>query len=142
VSVEDNKRLVARFLDEVYNQGNLAVADELVARDYTSHNRLEIEVLGPEGIKATARAQRAAFPDQRTHLDELIAEGDKVVVRGRDTGTHTGEPFAGIQASGRPFEITWIDIFRVEDGLLREAWLEIDTAAFRRQLTGEGAEAG
>ena len=137
MSADENKRLVARFLDEVYNLGNFAVADELVAPDYTSHNRLEIEVLGPEGIKAAARAQRAAFPDQRTHVDELIAEGDKVVVRGRYAGTHSGEPFAGIPASGHAFEISWIDIFRVEDGMLREAWLEIDTASFRRQLLGD-----
>jgi predicted ester cyclase len=138
MTIEENKRLVSRFLDEVYNRGNLIVADELVAPDYTSHNRLGIEVLGPEGIKAAARAQRAAFPDQRTYVDELIAEGDKVVVRGRDVGTHTGAPFAGIQASGRPFEVSWIDVFRVEDGKLREAWLEIDTGHFRSQLLGDG----
>jgi predicted ester cyclase len=137
MSTEDNKRLVARFLDEVYNNGDLAVADELVAADYVSHNRLGIEVLGPDGIKATARAQRAAFPDQRTYIDELIAEGDKVVVRGRDVGTHTGAPFAGIEPSGRRFEIGWIDIFRVEDGMLREAWLEIDTGYLRSQLLPE-----
>ncbi len=138
MSIEENKRLVARFLDEVYNRGDLDVADELVAPDYTSHNRLGIEVLGPEGIKAAARAQRAAFPDQRTYIDELIAEGDKVVVRGRDVGTHTGAPFAGIEASGRPFEVSWIDIFRVEDGKVREAWLEIDTGHLRSQLLGDG----
>lgn len=134
---EANKALVARFLDEVYNRGRLEVADELVADDYTSHNGLGIEVLGPEGIKAAARAQREAFPDQETIVEDLIAEGDHVVVRGRDRGTHTGAPFAGIEASGNPFEITWIDIFRVREGKLREAWLEIDTAAFRRQLRGE-----
>jgi predicted ester cyclase len=134
MTASENKALVARFLDEVYNRGNLDVADELVADDYTSHNRLEIEVMGPEGIKATARAQRAAFPDQESILDALIAEDDLVVVRGRDRGTHTGAPFAGIEPTGRYFEITWIDIFRVEGGKLREAWLEIDTAAFRAQL--------
>lgn len=108
-----------------------------MAPDYTSHNQLSIEVHGPEGIKATARAQRAAFPDQETIIDELIAEGDKVVVRGRDRGTHTGTAFAGIEARGRRFEITWINIFRVEGGKLREAWLEIDVEGFRRQLRGE-----
>ena len=137
MTAEENRRLVARFLDEVYNRGNLAVADELVADDYTSHNRLEIEVLGSEGIKAAARAQRAAFPDQETIIDELIAEGDLVVVRGHDRGTHSGAPYGGIEPRGKPFEITWIDIFRVHDGKLCEAWLEINVANFRRQLTGE-----
>jgi predicted ester cyclase len=137
VGIEDNKAIVRRFLDEVYNKGNLAVADELVAADYTSHNQLAIEVLGPEGIKATARAQRAAFPDQESLIDDMVAEGDKVVVRGRDRGTHSGAPFAGIEPRGNRFEVTWIDIFRVEDGTLREAWLEINVAAFRSQLLGE-----
>jgi predicted ester cyclase len=137
VGNDANKALVVRFLDEVYNMSNLAVADELVAPDYTSHNQLAIEVLGPEGIKKAAREQRAAFPDQESLIDDVIAEGDKVVVRGRDRGTHSGAPFVGVAASGRRFEITWIDIFRVEDGQLREAWLEIDTGRFRRQLLGE-----
>ena len=137
MSLEDNKRLVARFLDEVYNRGNLAVAEELVAEDYVSHNQMEIEVLGPEAIKEAARAQRAAFPDQETFVDAMIAEGDLVVVRGRDRGTHSGAAFGGIAASGRAFEITWIDVFRVQDGKLREAWLEINLASFRKQLTGE-----
>ena len=136
MTAAENRHIVTRFLDEVYNRGHLEVADELVAGDYTSHNRLEIEVLGPEGIKAAARAQRAAFPDQVTIVDELIAERDLVAVRGRDRGTHTGAPFAGIEPSGRSFEITWIDIFRVADGKLREAWLEIDTNALRAQLSG------
>ncbi len=139
MTIEGNKQLVARFLDEIYNKGNLAVADELVAADYTSHNQLATEVLGPEGIKRTAREQRAAFPDLQSMIDELIAENDKVVVRGRDRGTHSGAPFAGIEPRGNRFEITWIDIFRVEGGKLREAWLEIDVASFRRQLLGEPA---
>jgi predicted ester cyclase len=67
----------------------------------------------------------------------MVAEGDKVVVRGRDRGTHSGAPFAGIEPRGNRFEVTWIDIFRVEDGTLREAWLEINVAAFRSQLLGE-----
>jgi len=101
-----------------------------------AHNQLEIEVLGPEGIKAAARAQRAAFPDQETIIDEMIVEGDLVAVRARDRGTHTGAPFAGIEPRGNRFEITWIDIFRVRDGKLREAWLEINVATFRNSSPG------
>jgi steroid delta-isomerase-like uncharacterized protein len=136
VNADANKALVRRLFDEVYNQGRVEAADELIAQGYISHNRLELEVLGPEGIKHAARTQRAAFPDQVSVIEDLIAEGDKVVVRGRDAGTHSGGPFMGIPASGRRFEITWIDIFRVEDGKLAEAWLEIDTEEFRRQLGG------
>jgi predicted ester cyclase len=136
VDTDANKRLVRRLFDEVYNQGRFEAADDLIADQYVSHNKLAVEVLGPDGIKATARAQRIAFPDQTSVIEDLIAEGDKVVVRGRDTGTHSGGPFIGIAASGRRFEVTWIDIFRVADGKLAEAWLEIDSADFRRQLGG------
>lgn len=136
-TMEQKKELVLRFFDEVYNKGNYAFADSVIATDYKSHNRLGFEVLGPEGIKMAARTQRDAFPDQRSEILDLIAEGDKVVVRGRDTGTFTG-PFMGIEPSGKRIDITWIDIFRIENGKLKEAWLEIDAGEFRRQLK-EGA---
>ena len=134
MSVEENKVLLRRFFEEIYNKGNLAVADELVAEGYISHNELDIQVLGPEGIKRAATMQRDAFPNLHTTIEDLIAEGDKVVVRGRDTGTHTGAEFLGIPAKGRRFTLTWIDIFRIEDGKLVEAWLETNLESFKRQL--------
>ncbi|MEZ0370038.1 MAG: ester cyclase [Candidatus Sericytochromatia bacterium] len=136
---EANKDKVRYFLDEVYNKGNLAVADELVAPDYVSHNKLALEVLGPEGIKQVALLQRAAFPDLRSECLDLIAEGDKVVVRGRDTGTFSHE-FMGLAPTGNRFCITWIDIFRFEAGLLKEAWLETDSHDFLKQLSAAPAE--
>jgi len=135
VSTEQNKSLVKRFLDEVYNKGNYDVAYELVAPDYVSHNELNVEVLGPEGIKRTAQLQRRAFPDLLTSIDDLIAEDDKVVVRGHDEGTHLGT-FMGLSATGRRFAITWIDIFRIHNGRLVEAWLETNVESFRKQLGG------
>jgi predicted ester cyclase len=136
MGAERNEALVRRLFDEVYNEGRYEVAAELIAEGYVSHNKLAIEVLGPEGIAEAARAQRTAFPDQRTEILDLIAQGDRVVVRGVDTGTHTGAPFMGIDPSGCRFEITWIDIFRIEDGRLVEAWLEVDAGDLRRQLGG------
>jgi predicted ester cyclase len=134
MSSEANKSIVRRFLDEVYNKGNLSVADELVAPGYISHNELSIEVLGPEGIKKAALMQRAAFPDLVSTIDDLIAEEDKVVVRGHDEGTHAGT-FMGFTPTGRRFTITWIDIFRIENGKLVEAWLEINVESFKKQLS-------
>jgi predicted ester cyclase len=133
MSTSQNKALVTRFLDEVYNKGNLDVADELVTANYLSHNELNLEVLGPEGIKSAAIMQRSAFPDLVTTIDDLIAEGDKVVVRGHDEGTHQGE-FMGLPPSGARFMITWIDIFRIKEGKLVEAWLETNVDSFKRQL--------
>lgn len=134
MTLEENKALVRRFLDEVYNKGNLTIADELVADKYTSHNQLEIEVLGPEGIKKAAIQQRTAFPDLITTVEDIVAEGDRVVVRGVDRGTHQGT-FGGFAPMGKAFVITWIDIFRIENGKLAEAWLEINIESFKRQLS-------
>jgi predicted ester cyclase len=117
MTIENNKNLIRRFFDEVYNKGNLAVADELVATGYTSHNELNIDVLGPEGIKKAAIMQRTAFPDLVTTIDDLIAEGNIVVVRGHDQGTHRAE-FMGFPPTGKRFTITWIDIFRIEQDKL------------------------
>lgn len=140
-NLQVNKELVRRMFEEVYNKGNYDFADEVFAENYISHNKLNIQVLGPDGIKKTAREQRAAFPDLRSELLDVIAEEDKVVVRGMDTGTHRGV-FAGKAPTGKRFQITWIDIFRLENGKLAEAWLEIDAADFMKQLSeGEKEEA-
>jgi predicted ester cyclase len=102
---EQNEQLIRRFFEEVYNMGHYAFAGSVVAADCRSHNRLGFEVLGPEGIKKAAKAQRDAFPDQHTTILDMIAEGDKVVVRGRDTGTFT-HPFMGREPSGTRIDIT------------------------------------
>ena len=133
VNAEANKALVRRFFAEVWSKGRTELAKEMVADGYVSHNKLEIEVMGPAGIQRAVTEQRSAFPDLETTIEDLIAEADKVVVRATDRGTFTGA-FMGMTPTGNRFTVTWIDIFRIEDGKLREAWLEIDTADFRRQL--------
>ncbi len=133
MSVEMNKALVRRLFEEVYNQKNYQVADELIAEHYISHSGMDTEVFGPEGIKKSAALQHAAFPDLQTTIEDLIAEGDKVVVRGTDRGTFKGG-FMNYEPTGRSFTITWIDIFRIENGKLVEAWLEIDTDKFRQEI--------
>ena len=130
---ENREQLIRYFFEEVYNKGNMKVADSLVAPGYKSHNKLEIQVLGPEGIKKAALAQRTAFSNWKTVLDEIVSSGDMVVVRGHDEGDFTGT-FMGHEPTGNHFYITWIDIFRIENGQLVEAWLEIDTEDFKNQL--------
>lgn len=136
MSIEANKALVRRTFEEIYNQGRYEVADEVFAENYVSHNGLGLTMLGSEGIKRVAAMQRVAFPDQQSIIEDLIAEGDKVVVRGVDRLTHMGE-FLGYPPTGKTFSITWIDIFRIENGKLVEAWLEIDMENFRKLLSGE-----
>lgn len=78
-------------------------------------------------------AYRAAFPVLVTSVEDLIAEGDRVVVRGTDTGIHQGE-FMGHPASGRLVTGTWIEIFRIESGKAVEGWVESDTKSLMDQL--------
>jgi steroid delta-isomerase-like uncharacterized protein len=132
---EANKAIVRRFFDEAWNQGRTEILNEIVAPDYASHNKLDVEVLGPEGLREAITDQRTSFPDLETTIEDLFAEGDRVVVRAVDRGTFE-QPFLGMEPTGRRFEITWIDIFRIEDGKLAEAWLEMDVGEFRNQLAG------
>ena len=135
MSAEENKSLIRRFFDKVWNQGKVELVEEFIAEGYVSHNYLNIAVVGPEGIRRAVLAQRTAFPDLHTTIEDLIAEDDKVVVRGRDDFTHVGE-FMGYPGTGRKVTLTWIDIFRVKDGKLVEAWLETDSRLFMEQLKG------
>ena len=127
MTTESNKAVVSRFFEEVFNKRNLALVDELVAPYFCNHNA-SIQVRGVEGVKRGMLAQFEAFPDIHTSIEDLIAEGDKVVVRARDRFTQ--------QRDGKAVELTWIEIIRLEDGKLAEAWVEADMSALH-QIAGK-----
>jgi steroid delta-isomerase-like uncharacterized protein len=116
---EANKRLFASLMEEVFNRGNLGIADDYVAPDFRNHEAADNP--GPQGFKATARWLRTAFPDYRAVLHEIIAEGDFVVGRLTVSGTHQGD-FMGMPASGRAFSVQHIHVYRVADGKVVEHW--------------------
>ena len=80
MSTEENRMLVHRFFEELWNQGNLAVADELLASGHV-HHFSDGDITGPEGVKQLVSWLRTAFPDIHTSTDDVVAEADKVVVR-------------------------------------------------------------
>lgn len=123
---EDNKALVRRFYDEVWNQGNLAVADELAAADFVNHNPVPGTTPDLEGFKQLVTQARAGSVDLDTTVEDMVAEGDKVTVRVTQRGTDV--------ASGKQFTLTWIDILRVEDGKAVERWGEADLLGFFTQV--------
>ena len=129
---EHNKRLVRRGIEEVWNRGNLAAVDELVASDFVIHSSPD-EIHGPEGAKQYAAMLRAAFPDIHLTIDDQIAEGDRVVTRWTARGTHLG-PFQGIPSTGKQVRVTAIDIDRVANGKLVECWTNVDELGLLRQL--------
>jgi steroid delta-isomerase-like uncharacterized protein len=120
-----NKELVRRFYKEVYVDWNMALADQVVSPQFTSHDWPQGGATGPQAFRDYYSDIRSAVPDARYEVDDLIAEDDKVVVRWRLLGTHKGN-FGGIAPTGRPIVLKGIAIYRVEDGRLMERWVVSD----------------
>ena len=134
MSVEQNKAQFRRFVEEVFNKGNVSTIDELLAPNF-----VEREVLPPgtpggrEGVKQLTMMFRTAFPDFNVSLDDMIAEGDKIVVRTTWNGTQKGE-FMGIPPSGKRVSFDVIDIIRISEGKGVEHWGVMDSSAMMQQL--------
>jgi steroid delta-isomerase-like uncharacterized protein len=133
MSAEENKAIIRRFVDEVFNTGNMAAADELAAPDFLDHNPFPGTPPGLEGYKQGMRLFRAAFPDLEFILEDQIAEGDKVVARWTVRATHQGEVM-GIPPTGKRVTVTGIDIVRFAGGKMVESWNLWDTLGLLQQL--------
>ena len=130
---ESNKALLRRDLEEVWNQGNLDAIDELFAADVILHEAPPGALSGAEGVKQVVAGYRAAFPDLHFTIEDLIAEGDRVVNRWSLTGTHKGE-LMGIPPSGKQVTSTGISIVRIADGKIVEIWGASDQLGLMQQL--------
>jgi len=130
---EENKAIARMFYEEVVNRGNLSVIDKVTAENYVDHTAAPGLPPGREGERLWFQMLHAAFPNGHTTIDDIIAEGDKVVVRGTMTGTHSGE-FMGIPATGKEVTISGIDITRFENGQSAEHWGQWDVAGLMVQL--------
>jgi steroid delta-isomerase-like uncharacterized protein len=135
VSAEENKAAVRREVEELYNHtGNLDVADEIFSPDYVSYEPTSGETRGIEGARQFAATFREAFPDLQCTIDDMVAEGDKVVMRFRGSGTHQGETEAFGPATGKRMEMTGITIKRLSEGKIVEAWTNFDALGMMQQL--------
>ena len=130
---EDNKALNRRFVEEVINQGNTDAIDELIDPGVVDHAAPPGFPTGREGAKQFAAMMRSAFPNLHLTIEDMIAEGDKVVMRSTWSGTHEGE-FMGIPATGRQVTVSAIDITRVADGRMVEHWEQFDALGLMQQL--------
>lgn len=131
---EANKALIRRFLERCLNQGDIDAVGEFVSPEFVDH--LFPDHRGIDGVKQGFRDFRTAFPDIHYAFDDIIAEGDRVVVRYTISGTHRGE-FLGVPPSGRRVTWTGINIARINGGKFVERWGAFDTASVMRQLRGE-----
>jgi steroid delta-isomerase-like uncharacterized protein len=134
---EQNKAIVRRISEEVWNQGKLNVADELYASDYVDHNAPPGSPGGLAGFKGTVTMLRASFPDLVLTLDQTLAEGDRVAIRQTIRGTHKG-PFMGVAATGKQVSFGGMVFVRIENGKVVERWGIIDVPGLMGQLTGGG----
>ena len=128
---EENKALCRRLVEEGWNKHNLALLDELYA-DCVYYNPATGEIKG-EALKQFLASMLAAFPDIRFTIEDLVAEGDKVVTRWSCTGTHQGE-FMGLAPTGKQLTPSALDIFRIVEGKVVEERVEFDTLRFFQQL--------
>jgi steroid delta-isomerase-like uncharacterized protein len=134
VSAEENKALVRRWFEELFNQAKLDLADEIVTPDHVTHDTSTPEHLpGPEGERQLVNLVRGAFPDGRITIEDLVAEGDRVAVRWTFRGTHRGD-FMGIAPTGKEVEMGAMDLFRVAGGKIAETWSNVDMMTMMHQL--------
>jgi predicted ester cyclase len=136
-----NKELVRRFYQEVFVDWNLALVDEVVSPEFRSHDWPEGGPTGAQAFRDFYSQVRSAFPDTHYEVDDLIAGGDKVVVRWRLLGTHKGD-FRGIAPTGQPIELKGIAIYRVEGSKLMERWVVFDLHGLIEQIQGASVTSG
>jgi steroid delta-isomerase-like uncharacterized protein len=131
---EQNKNAVRRLFDELWNKGNLPVADELIGANYTHHDSSTPDVgRGPESEKKRVTLYRNAFPDLRLTVEDLFAEGETVVARWSCRGAHKGE-FNGIAPTGKQFAITGVTIARLASGKIVEGYVNWDALGLMQQI--------
>jgi steroid delta-isomerase-like uncharacterized protein len=139
MSLMQNKALVRRYYDQMWNRWDFALAQEFIAADICFRGSLGTSVRGRQGFIQYMRSVRSAFPDFHNDVEELIAEGDSVVARLTYTGTHQGELF-GIAPTGRLITYAGVAFFRVAENRIAEGWVLGDVHGLLRQLRGLGPE--
>jgi predicted ester cyclase len=134
VTPEANKRLVRRVLNEIYGDGKLELADDLIHPEFVDHEPAHPgQPVGPAGVKQTVRRLQSAFGDLRFEIQDEIAEGEMVVQRTIMGGRHTGE-LAGSGPTHKEFAVQHIYIWRVADGKVVEHWGGRDDLGLLQQL--------
>lgn len=134
MSVEQNKKTIRRIYDELWNERKLEVADEVIAEGAVNYDTgLAPQPFGPEEMKGTVGMVTAGFPDNRHEVEEVIAEGDTVVLRCTLTGTNDG-PLMGMPPTGKNIEVGEIHIYRLKVGKAIEHRVGRDDLGAMRQL--------
>jgi predicted ester cyclase len=132
MSVAENIEIVRRWVTRGMG-GEASLADQLIAPEYISHDAGPDDPPGPQVQRATIRNMHKAFSPMRFVIDDIFADGDRVVVRDHMIGVNTG-PFFGKPPTHKSIDVERITIYRVEGGKLRESWTAMNTYALLQQL--------
>ncbi len=131
---ESNKAIVRRVFEELWNKGNLSLADQLFTPNYTDHDSSTPDFgHGPESEKKRVTLYRTAFPDLRLTIEDIIAEGETVMARWSCRGTHKGD-LSGIAATEKQFTISGMTVARLVNGKIAEAYVNWDALGLMQQL--------
>jgi steroid delta-isomerase-like uncharacterized protein len=136
MSAEAARALFQRYFDDGTNTGDLGVVDEVFAEDYRHFDPANPDpngVVGREGVREHITTLRNAFPDVAFHVEDMIAEDDKIVVRWHATLTHTGDYF-GIPPTGKSATITGMNTWHLAGGKAVEGWVNRDDLGLLQQL--------
>jgi predicted ester cyclase len=128
----DGGDLVRRIFERGINERDPEALRALVGDGYVNHD-LPAPAPGPDGLTAVLDQFFAAFPDMHVTVEDVIEDGDRIATRGRFVGTHRGE-FNGVAATGRPVDVKYIDVWRVEDGKAVENWVQMDLLGLLQQV--------
>lgn len=144
MSVEENKAIISHFYEEMEDKGNLDVVEEILATNCVLHFPSGVDVRGPEGYKEYLAPFLTALPDLKHVIEDMIAEGDKVVARFTVRGTYKGE-FMGIAPTGKQVVFTSITIYCIVKGKFVEVWVDYDALGLMQQIgavppIGQGEE--
>jgi steroid delta-isomerase-like uncharacterized protein len=136
--MNDPKQLVNRFMEELWNERRLDVADAIFAKDCVTHqlrSGLPADAVprGPQAMKEHVTGWVASFPDLHFSIEQILSDGDRVVMHLLMEGTHQGA-WMGIPASGKKMQIRMFTIHRVEQGKIVEDWVLVESLGFFQQL--------
>jgi steroid delta-isomerase-like uncharacterized protein len=127
MSIESNKALITRWIEDGWNAGNPALIDEIYAPNVVQHDPSSpAPVASSQALKSYVSGFLAAFPDLHFTIDDLLAEGDKVLWRFTAQAAHTG-PLMDIPATGKRVIVTGMALFRIANGTIAEVWVNFDT---------------
>jgi len=131
--MSEDLKAIGHQLAELWNTGNLSIADEIFANDFVNHDPSRLEVTDIEGYKKYLTETRSGMPDFKVDIEDMVAEEEKLASRYTVSGTFQND-FFGIPATGKKATWTGINIYRFASGKIVEAWWNKDTLTMLQQL--------